>query len=107
MSNEKPRPLTELAQLEDLRHDPEQLLAGLKQVLTSLSANFEPRDLQQSLEYLSGTVGILRKDSDRCYALFTASVRSWSGDRKNTTLHEEMQFNVRQLIRTFFAEVDG
>jgi hypothetical protein len=103
---EKGKPL-DLSELSKLVGKPVEMLAAIGTYLTAAEENFTPTDLRHSLQYLNGTVVYLREDSDRCYTLFADSFRRWLADSKNTELHKEFQFNVRQLIRTFFAEVDG
>ncbi len=107
---DKPKPV----RFEDLKHlrDPFEQLKGLKEVIASVTASFTPADLAQSLKYLTGTVAILRKDTERCYSEYLAAARlcvesTRAGTVVDPTAHEHLLFHCRQTIRTFFAEVEG
>jgi hypothetical protein len=101
------KPAPDMAELQKLTGDPKKFLAAMKQTISSISREFKPANREESYGYLSRAVGLLRKDSDRSFSLFEESFSNWAADRQNTELVEEMQFRVRQLIRTFFAEVEG
>lgn len=106
MSDTK-KQVPDLAHLQSLTGDTKKFLAAMKQTISSMSREFKPADREESFRYLNSTVGLLRKDSDRSFGLFQESFSSWADDSQNAELLEEMQFRVRQLIRTFFAEVEG
>ena len=106
MSDAK-KPVPDMAELQKLTGDPKKFLAAMKQTISSISSEFKPADRMESFAYLNRAVGLLRKDSDRSFSLFEESFSNWAADSQNTALVDEMQFRVRQLIRTFFAEVEG
>lgn len=72
-----------------------------------MSQSFRPTDLVHSVKVLTGTIGLLKKDTDVCQARYESSFASWAKSRSSIDLFEILQFELRQLIRTFFAEVDG
>src|SRR5437588_11371483 len=92
---------------DKLQDKPLELIPALREFLKGISRDFVPKDLAHSLQYLRGTVESFKKDTDRCQERYRESFRSWGGDRGSPALYELLQFELRQLIRTFFAEVDG
>jgi hypothetical protein len=105
--NDSKKEAPDMAELQKLTGDPKKFLVAMKQKISSMSKEFKPADREDSFKYLNRTVALLRKDSDRSFGLFEESFSNWATDSQNTELMEEMQFRIRQLIRTFFAEVEG
>jgi hypothetical protein len=107
--SEDPEVTRQLAQLEALKRqgDVHGVMEVLGEVLKTVSRTFRPTDLAHSLQSLRGTVGALKGDTDRCQARFEEAFEAWRAKTKDQAAHGLLHFEVRQLIRTFFAEVDG
>lgn len=100
------------SQLQDLQAlmregNPQKVMEGLGTFLRTVSSTFKPSDLAHSLQSLRATVDTLKKDTDRCLQRFQSALSAWLSDTKDMERHALLQFELRQLIRTFFAEVDG
>lgn len=107
-AQEPQKPALTLADLEGLMqaNKPMELIEAMGTYLKTVSENFSPRDLQHSLQSLRGTIATLKKDTDQCYARYQEASKSWVQDKQKES-YELLQFELRQLIRTFFAEVEG
>jgi len=86
---------------------PKEVLVALRTYLDTVNRTFKPTDLTHSLQSFRATVATLKKDTDRCQDRYEQAFKVWLGDRNNQAAYELLQFELRQLIRTFFAEVEG
>lgn len=107
--NEDPEVTRQLAEIEDLKGqgNVQGVMNKLGELFKTVSRTFRPTDLSHSLQTLRGTIAALKGDTDRCQARFEEAFEVWHGDVKNQEAYALLQFELRQLIRTFFAEVDG
>lgn len=83
------------------------MMDTLGELFKTVSRTFKPDDLTHSLQTLRGTIATLKADTDRCQGRFEEAFKSWLPDSKNQQVYALLQFELRQLIRTFFAEVEG
>lgn len=79
----------------------------LGELLQTVSKTFKPDDLAHSLQTLRGSVATLKADTDQCQRRFEIAFTAWLPETKDQGKYALVQFETRQLIRTFFAEVDG
>jgi hypothetical protein len=109
LSEKEDRSAPPLEDLERLKAEgkPVELVAALGAYLKDVGKNFIPNDLDHSLQFLRGTVRILKEDTDRCQERYHEAFRAWAIDKQARETYKLLQFELRQLIRTFFAEADG
>ncbi|RIK35434.1 MAG: hypothetical protein DCC58_20505 [Chloroflexi bacterium] len=108
MSND-PEVKRHVEKLEALQReeDVQGVVDALGELLKTVSRTFRPTDLAHSLQSLRGTVSVLKGDTDRCLVRYELAFRDWLSDTRDQEKHKLLQFELRQLIRTFFAEVEG
>jgi len=109
LSEKEDRDASFIEDLERLKAEgkPVELVAAVGAYLKNVGKNFIPNDLDHSLQFLRGTVSILKQDTDRCQERYHEAFRAWATDRQAQETYKLFQFELRQLIRTFFAEADG
>jgi hypothetical protein len=103
----KSQPPPDLTNLDRFKDKPFELLAELGRFMKGVKENFRPTDLAHSLQVLRGTIATLKEDTDMCERRYKDAAASWLSNQKETNAYKALQFELRQLIRTFFAEVDG
>ncbi len=81
-------------------------IAAARKMMRSALGGARTNSLEASLTYLCGTIGILKRDTDRCEARYRAAQAAFVKNQWKT-LHERQLFELRLLIRVFFAEVEG
>ena len=98
-----------IAELERLKREGnvQGVMTKLGGLFKTVSRTFRPTDLAHSLQTLRGTIAALKGDTDRCQARFEEAFKVWLPDSKNQDAYGLLQFELRQLIRAFFSEVDG